>query len=83
MHKPANVTTNMTRFETRLICGKLGTRGSSAHLYACSVHSQTFQIKMADLNQWIDIAKQCKYLPENDLKVKPVDQNILLFSLCV
>ncbi|RMX58962.1 hypothetical protein pdam_00014609, partial [Pocillopora damicornis] len=24
--------------------------------------------KMADVDQWIDIAKQCKYLPENDLK---------------
>ncbi|CAH3169626.1 unnamed protein product [Porites evermanni] len=23
---------------------------------------------MADLDHWIDIAKQCKYLPENDLK---------------
>lgn len=24
---------------------------------------------MADVDNWIDIAKQCKYLPENDLKV--------------
>jgi len=24
---------------------------------------------MADLDKWIDIAKECKYLPENDLKV--------------
>lgn len=23
---------------------------------------------MADLDKWIDIAKECKYLPENDLK---------------
>jgi hypothetical protein len=26
-------------------------------------------IKMADIDKWIDIAKECKYLPENDLKV--------------
>ena len=24
---------------------------------------------MADVDKWIEIAKQCKYLPENDLKV--------------
>ena len=24
---------------------------------------------MSEIDQWIDIAKQCKYLPENDLKV--------------
>ena len=24
-----------------------------------------------DLDQWIEIAKNCKYLPENDLKVQP------------
>jgi hypothetical protein len=24
---------------------------------------------VADVDQWIDIAKECKYLPENDLKV--------------
>ncbi|CAG2065226.1 unnamed protein product [Timema podura] len=24
--------------------------------------------KMADIDKWIDIAKECKYLPENDLK---------------
>ena len=23
---------------------------------------------MADIDNWIEIAKQCKYLPENDLK---------------
>ena len=23
---------------------------------------------MADLDKWIEIAKECKYLPENDLK---------------
>jgi len=27
------------------------------------------QSKMADIDKWIDIAKECKYLPENDLKV--------------
>jgi hypothetical protein len=26
-------------------------------------------IKMADIDKWIDIARECKYLPENDLKV--------------
>lgn len=24
---------------------------------------------MADLDKWIEIAKECKYLPENDLKL--------------
>lgn len=24
---------------------------------------------MSDIDKWIDIAKECKYLPENDLKV--------------
>lgn len=24
---------------------------------------------MAELDKWIEIAKECKYLPENDLKV--------------
>ena len=24
---------------------------------------------MHDVDQWIEIAKDCKYLPENDLKV--------------
>ena len=24
---------------------------------------------MTDVDQWIEIAKDCKYLPENDLKV--------------
>lgn len=23
---------------------------------------------MGDLDKWIEVAKQCKYLPENDLK---------------
>lgn len=25
---------------------------------------------MADVDKWIEVAKQCKYLPENDLKVR-------------
>ena len=25
--------------------------------------------KMADIDKWVDIAKLCNYLPENDLKV--------------
>lgn len=25
-------------------------------------------VKMTDLDKWIDIVKECKYLPENDLK---------------
>ena len=24
---------------------------------------------MADLDKWIEISKECKYLPENDLKI--------------
>ena len=24
---------------------------------------------MAEIDKWVEIAKQCKYLPENDLKV--------------
>ena len=24
---------------------------------------------MSDMDKWIEIAKECKYLPENDLKV--------------
>ena len=27
------------------------------------------QTKMADVDKWIEVAKECKYLPENDLKV--------------
>ena len=25
---------------------------------------------MPDIDKWIEIAKECKYLPENDLKVR-------------
>ncbi|MPC26972.1 hypothetical protein E2C01_020125 [Portunus trituberculatus] len=28
------------------------------------------QTKMADVDKWIEVAKECKYLPENDLKVR-------------
>ena len=30
--------------------------------------------KMAELDRWVDIAKDCKYLPENDLKVSVFDR---------
>ena len=26
----------------------------------------------SDLDQWIEVAKECKYLPENDLKVQAI-----------
>lgn len=26
----------------------------------------------SDVDKWIEIAKQCKYLPENDLKVSNI-----------
>jgi len=26
--------------------------------------------KMAEIDRWIEITKECNYLPENDLKVK-------------
>jgi hypothetical protein len=32
-------------------------------------HHIAVSVKMADIDKWIDIAKECKYLPENDLKV--------------
>jgi hypothetical protein len=25
---------------------------------------------LADVDKWIDIARECKYLPENDMKVR-------------
>lgn len=28
-----------------------------------------YQSIMPDIDKWVDIAKDCKYLPENDLKV--------------
>ena len=33
---------------------------------------------MSDIDKWIDIAKECKYLPENDLKVKKNVRNLFL-----
>lgn len=49
-----------------------------------SMHTfKQFQIKMADIDNWIDIAKQCKYLPENDLKVIFVGRYVILVSLWV
>lgn len=35
---------------------------------------------MADLDRWIEIAKECKYLPENDLKVSYIRDIALLFA---
>ena len=34
-----------------------------------AIYASLPQSKMADLDRWIDIAKECKYLPEHDLKV--------------
>jgi len=65
--------------------GNMGTRpisaGSSAH-DQCTLKNikSKNQIKMADVDQWIEIAKQCKYLPENDLKVTFIDWNIFLVA---
>ena len=36
---------------------------------------------MADLDNWIDIARQCKYLPENDLKVTHADLSTFSFPV--
>lgn len=36
------------------------------------------QTKMADVDKWIAIAKECKYLPESDLKVRS-----RVFSQCI
>ena len=51
----------------------------------CSAHVNckftNFQTKMADLDHWIDIAKQCKYLPENDLKVTHADLSTFSFPV--
>lgn len=36
---------------------------------------KNLQFKMSDysdVDKWIEIAKQCKYLPENDLKVSNI-----------
>lgn len=41
----------------------------------------------ADIDNWIELAKQCKYLPEADLKVKKLvqvtcDLSVQVFYLC-
>lgn len=36
---------------------------------AISIFLRRYESKMSDVDKWIDIAKECKYLPENDLKV--------------
>ena len=33
---------------------------------------------MADVDKWIEITKECKYLPENDLKVRCLFYAIIL-----
>ena len=39
------------------------------------LNSQPELFKMVgDVDQWIDIAKECKYLPEQDLKVNKITQ---------
>ena len=36
---------------------------------------------MTDVDQWIEIAKDCKYLPENDLKVLIIIITFMIFQL--
>lgn len=42
---------------------------------------------MSDVDKWIDIAKDCKYLPENDLKVLSpsvlIVDNLFLINLLI
>ena len=55
--------------------------GNEASQLRIIAHAQfRSESKMADVDQWIDIAKQCKYLPENDLKVSSIDKNVLAYS---
>ena len=55
--------------------------GNEASQLRINAHAQfRSESKMADVDQWIDIAKQCKYLPENDLKVSSIDKNVLAYS---
>ena len=35
-----------------------------------------------DLDRWIGIAKECKYLPENDLKVRLLDKTCSWMKCC-
>lgn len=42
---------------------------------------------MAEIEKWIEVAKECKYLPENDLKVSiPVSiikvLHVIAYLLC-
>lgn len=41
----------------------------SANHIQVNISPRDIQTKMADIEKWIEIAKECKYLPENDLKV--------------
>jgi hypothetical protein len=45
-----------------------------------AVDNIAVSIKMGDIDKWIDIAKECKYLPENDLKVINRSYCILYYS---
>lgn len=38
---------------------------------------------MSDIDKWIDIAKECKYLPENDLKVINIYEIIFIMTLWI
>lgn len=31
-----------------------------------------YESKMSDIDKWMELAKECKYLPENDLKVNNI-----------
>lgn len=37
---------------------------------------------MSDIDKWIEIAKECKYLPEHDLKVNNI-YDILFFIILI
>lgn len=47
----------------------------------------SYKSKMSDVDKWIEIAKECKYLPENDLKVimnflnNPMVNNLIVLSI--
>lgn len=40
-----------------------------------------YESKMSDIDKWLEIAKECKYLPENDLKVNNVHQVLFIIIL--
>ena len=46
------------------------------------LHKESIASKMADVDKWIEIAKQCKYLPENDLKVNLNFSNLDILFKC-